>query len=148
MEREGGLQIVALPAAFLVIGRNTLYLPSADVFDAMEFAGNIRATQWVPADVTFFRRLAVMTSAAYGANRCTECRQMPVLSATRFFEQGPIDAIGTPLVIDEASGTELCNRKEPRPLYITLPLTSLTTGHERHYWEPGEVVTRQETFRC
>jgi hypothetical protein len=74
MEREGRLQVIALPAAFLIVRSNALYLSGTDVFNTLELARNIRAAQRVSANVTLFRRLAVMTSAAHRTNRRTEGR--------------------------------------------------------------------------
>jgi len=104
------LQLIALPAALLIIRRNALNLSGANVFDAIEVAGDIGTAQRVPTDVTLFRRLAVMTSATPRTNRRTEGRQISILAAASLFEQGPVNTVGSPLVVDEAPRTELCYR--------------------------------------
>ena len=125
-EREGGLQIEALTAAFLVVGRDTLGLARPDVLDPVQLADDVRGRERVAADVTFLGRLTFVPGTAHRAGGA-EGGQLAVGTATRLLQERPIDAISPSLVIYEAvqADSEMARK---RALDITLALAGPGTN--------------------
>ena len=142
-----GLYFEALPLPIFVIGGDPLGRLGLDVVDAQHIADRMNPTHSRIAGVAPFRLVVAMSGATLFANedRCGR-KAATFLGPNTWRQLGLVNAVGAPLVIDQAARAEFGNGDEASPLQIC----RLRAGaHRRHVGverQPRKVVAGQEAF--